>query len=1057
MDRRTFLNLSLPVTGAIMVTPALLSAQVRKEISAQFSGDFQYGGYDLVINGGGLAGYFAAMEAAAKGLRVLLVEKRSSPGFDIAAKKKLWIDPDKPELLDEELTDLFFPEQEKREVFRSGGTGPGNSRYGDELLLLSGTVRKGMLRNLLIRKVHILLMTDVCGVFTSKDQVKGVLLACKQGLYAVSCSHLIDASDNLLFSRQLVGQDCLIDYAGFVLELLKAGPIEAKTLQAPQELGLRNHQLQLHQGKNAADQVFVEFEFPVKEMSVEQTEIRARQLCAKIGEVLPQLDPALQQAQIHQYAWECSLVLKNQSLPKHKLQQYSLLPSEGGRLTVSKIRNLRESARQAVSEIKPGYADLSGFRELRVAGATVPAKAIRFSAVDDPGLKMPLSKCIFDYKKQIKNVRGCEVLIAGGGTAGALSGIGAAENGAVTIVTDYFNDLGGTKTLGGVMGYYHGLKDHPFIKRLELESGAFAKKANASSKMGRQLFLLDRLLAFGGQFAPGALVCDVISTSNTVEGTVICSNGKLEVIHAGVTIDGTGDGDIAAFAGAAYDHGNFRNGLTQNYSQWNIQGSGKAPSAVTSDYGIIDNRFISEIQRGLFLAHYEAHFYDFHPFLTIRESRRIKGIYELTVTDAFEGTHFADVIAMASSDFDPHYTGNSEYTRSGFLLPHSNAVVVEIPYRSIVPEKLNGILITGKAFSQTQNVYQFTRMSADISVLGYVTGQIAAHLIREKVQPREFSVAGLQQEWLTAGYLPKERMSLTAGSKITDPREIKIRLEGLEKGLQQFLPACCNLPKDLVLPLLKEHFETAEGEGKLLLAKALAWFGDPSGADLIEKDLAELFRQEQEKGYPEGYVENYDFIRDRKLNILEGLYWKINQDIALLALSGSKAANGTIKNILEKTSSGGGPINWTGDRAGYFNERIDLRIIPFHNRICNLCFYIERNPDRQFISGLENLLDDKHIYSRPCQDYTKARWSVYRCDLELYIGATLARCGGQEGFLMLADYLADIHYNLKHYAQSELQALARQNYDYNQERWLGYLRKLEYPAKAVPVQRKPEA
>lgn len=1057
MERRTFLNLSLPVTGAVMVTPALLNARVMDEISARFSGDFRYGGYDVVINGAGLSGYFTAMEAAARGLRVLLAEKRSSPGFDLAAKKKLWIDPDKPELPDEELMNLFFPEQEKREVFRSGGTGPGNSRYGDELLLFSGTIRKGLLRNLLIRKVHVLLMTDVCGIFTAKDQVKGVLLACKQGLFAVPCSHFVDASDNLLFSRQLFGQDYQIDSAGFVMELLKAGAVGAKTIQAPKDLGLQNQQVHLHLGKNAGDQVFVEFEFPAKGMGVEQAELRARQLCAEIGEVLPQLDPALQQARIHQYAWECSLSLKDQSLPKHKLQQYSLLLSGGSRLSVSKISDLRESARLLVTEIKPAYADLFGFKELQIAGATIPARAINLSDIDDPGLKIPLKKCAFDFRKQIKNVRNCEVLVAGGGTAGAFSGIGAAESGVVTIVTDYFHDLGGTKTLGGVMGYYHGLKDHPFIKKLESESGAYAKKANASAKMGRQLFLQDRLSTFGGQFVPGALVCDTLSTNNRVEGVVICCNGKLELINAGITIDGTGDGDIAAFAGAAYDHGNFRNGLTQNYSQWNIQGSGKPPTAVSSDYGIIDNRFISEIQRGLFLAHYEAHFYDFHPFLTIRESRRIKGNYELTVIDAFEGTHFPDVISMASSDFDPHYNGNSGFTRCGFLLPHSNMLVVEIPYRSVIPEKLDGILVTGKAFSQTQNAYQFTRMSADISVLGYVTGQIAARLVRDKIQPREFSVAGLQQEWLNAGYLPGERMSLNAGNKITDPQEIRTRLEGLAKGLQEFLPASCNLPKEQVLPLLKDRFETAEGAGKLLIAKALAWFGDPSGADLIEKDLAELFRQEQENGYPQGYVENYDFIRERKTNTLEGVYWKINQDIALLALSGSKAASGTIKDILEKTVSGGGPITWTGPRANYFNERIDLRIIPFHNRIYNLCFYIERNPGTAFIRGLEDLLGDKHIYSRACRDYSEARWALYRCDLELYIGATLARCGGQEGFRVLVDYLGDVHYNLKHYAFSELQVLAGQPLGYNQQKWLDYLRKLAYPAKAVPVQRKPEA
>ncbi|MGV8091079.1 MAG: FAD-dependent oxidoreductase [Mangrovibacterium sp.] len=1056
MDRRTFLNLGLPVAGAVMVSPAWLNAQVRAEITRQFSIPFSNEGYDLVINGAGLAGYFAAVEAAKKGLSVLIVEKRSSPGFDIAAKMRLWIGADGLDLLDQELTDLFLPEQEKREVFRSEGTGPQNSLYGDELLLLSGTVRKGMLRNLLVNRTHILLMTDVCGVFTTKGQVQGVLLACKQGLFSIKCRHFIDASDNLLFSRNLSGKDCRIDRAGFVLELLQAGAGTSGKISVPETLGLLKNQISLYPGKNANHQVFAAFEFPVKGQGIKETELKARKICAVVGEILPQLDPALQRAKIHQYALECTLFLKDSTPPKTDLENYHLLASDQHVMTVRTIVSLRESARNLISGIKPVTGSFE-WKELRLPGRKIPVKAISFSDVDDPGLAVPLKRCSFDFRKYVTHIHDCEVLVGGGGTSGALAGIGSSERGAKTIVTDYFNDLGGSKTLGGVMGYYHGLKDHTVIKRLEQESGAFAKRINASGRIARQLFLLDRLADVGGQFIPGAMICGTLSKANQVEGILVCCNGKLEIINAGLTIDGTGDGDIASFAGAAYDHGNFRNGLTQNYSQWNIQGGGKPPSSVTSDYGIIDNRMISEIQRGLFLAHYEAHFYDFHPFLTIRESRRVKGLYELNVTDAMERTHFEDVVAMASSDFDPHYIGNSEFTRCGFLLPHSNDVIVEIPYRSLVPQSLDGILISGKAFSQTQNTYQFTRMSADLTVLGYVTGQIAAEIVREKVQPRQFKVSRIQREWITSAYLPEERMSLPAGNKTSDTEEINRRITGLAQGYQEYLPACCNLPPKQVIPLLKEGYSEAKGEGKLLTAKALAWFGDASGIDRIEEDLKDLFSREQATDYPGGYIENYDFIRGREKNILEGLFWKINQDIALLALSGSNASNGTIREVLEKTTSGGEPITWTGDRANYFNERIDLRIVPFHNRIYNLCFYVERNPHPMFIKGLEDLLSDTNINKRICKDYSEARWKIYGGDLELYIGATLARCGGEEGYYVLVEYLSDIHYNFKHYAVSELESLTGQHFGYHHEKWLNYLRRQTYPRTTVPAQRKKEA
>ena len=160
-------------------------------------------------------------------------------------------------------------------------------------------------------------------------------------------------------------------------------------------------------------------------------------------------------------------------------------------------------------------------------------------------------------------------------------------------------------------------------------------------------------------------VRQALASNNTVKGILICRNGKLEAIESHVTIDATGDGDIACFAGAEYSMGNSRTGDTQNYSQWDIAGV-NMPSPTNRDYDMIDNTKISELQRGLFLSHYEAHFYDFHPMLTVRESRRIEGMYVLNFLDAAEDTHFEDVISLASSDFDPHNVGSSEFSKCGF-------------------------------------------------------------------------------------------------------------------------------------------------------------------------------------------------------------------------------------------------------------------------------------------------------------------------------------------------------------------------------------------------------
>jgi hypothetical protein len=147
------------------------------------------------------------------------------------------------------------------------------------------------------------------------------------------------------------------------------------------------------------------------------------------------------------------------------------------------------------------------------------------------------------------------------------------------------------------------------------------------------------------------------------------------------------------------------------------------------------------------------------------------------------------------SDFDPHFVGYSEYTRCGFLLPHSNIVKVEIPYRSIVPRGISGLLISGKAFSQTHNALQFTRMSGDLTVLGYLTGQVAAEAAIHKIEPRNFNVSKLQKEWFDRGFLQKEYVGKKVGNPATEPDEIKIRIENLGQGKREFLYECCKCRK----------------------------------------------------------------------------------------------------------------------------------------------------------------------------------------------------------------------------------------------------------------------
>src|SRR5690554_7354781 len=77
-----------------------------------------------------------------------------------------------------------------------------------------------------------------------------------------------------------------------------------------------------------------------------------------------------------------------------------------------------------------------------------------------------------------------------------------------------------------------------------------------------------------------------------------------------------------------------------------------------------------------------------------------------------------------------------------------------------------------------------------------------------------------------------------------------------------------------------------------------------------------------------------DYIRGRGKNVLEGLFWRINQNIGLLAMSGGNTFFGTIINILQHTSSGGKMIEW--------RDRKSTRLNSSHVRISYAVFCLKK-------------------------------------------------------------------------------------------------------------------
>jgi len=126
----------------------------------------------------------------------------------------------------------------------------------------------------------------------------------------------------------------------------------------------------------------------------------------------------------------------------------------------------------------------------------------------------------------------------------------------------------------------------------------------------------------------------------------------------------------------------------------------------------------------------------------VRETRRIIGEYVLTVEDLVGPTRFPDTVALGGFPVDIH----SPTEMGGGCSPAYNAApVYEIPYRSLVPLKVDSLLVAGRCLSATHEAAGAVRVMPPCFAMGQATGAAAAIAVQDEVAPRDIDVAKLRQ------------------------------------------------------------------------------------------------------------------------------------------------------------------------------------------------------------------------------------------------------------------------------------------------------------------------
>ncbi|MEI6519491.1 MAG: FAD-dependent oxidoreductase [bacterium] len=409
-----------------------------------------------------------------------------------------------------------------------------------------------------------------------------------------------------------------------------------------------------------------------------------------------------------------------------------------------------------------------------------------------------------------------DVLVVGGGPAGLAAAFAAARAGASVLIIEQFNCLGGVAGAGGhghisiycawglqnrIVG---GIADE-IASRLVDDGVAHRNPHGVWFEVEGLKFLLDRMIKeTGTKILYYTQFSSSIVEDGKITGAIIQNKAGRQVITAKRVIDCTGDGDVAASAGAPFDMGRPNDHKCQpvtlmftiggvewpRVAEWNkhdykmthvweeaqrngdmepfqktIMGFWHTPSR-PDQVGInfthitnIDSTKAADLTYATMEGRRQAYqsidvFRKYVPGMEncymvstpntvgIRESRRIIGDLVLTEEDLMTEREWDDSIGYGSFFIDIHHIDGAGMDKTTFY--PKPGFKYQIPYRVLVPQKIENLLAAGRCISCTHVALGSLRVMVQCMLTGEAAGIAAWQSIQQDVTPGKINVPTLQ-------------------------------------------------------------------------------------------------------------------------------------------------------------------------------------------------------------------------------------------------------------------------------------------------------------------------
>jgi len=417
-----------------------------------------------------------------------------------------------------------------------------------------------------------------------------------------------------------------------------------------------------------------------------------------------------------------------------------------------------------------------------------------------------------------------DVVVVGGGPAGIMAAAAAARAGRSTVLLERYGFLGGAGTAGGLSTFcglharvhgedlrvVHGLADDLY-EHLALLDGLAPAHLSINDRIMAQAFDIsayklaaDRLVTgCGAEVVFHALAVGVVLRESVIDAVLVESKSGRHAVRGRLFVDASGDGDLAAWAGAPFEKSPGLHGMLYPSLMFRINGvdaaeAGEKPWRTAEelmdeaeaagthhfprkrpivrpqrnplewranltqlsnpDGSAVDGTDVLQMTHGelqgreqVFDAFSfikqkvpgfsESYVVDIAPQIGIRETRRIVGAYQLSEDDVLDCADFEDTIGVNGWPVEAHVAGSVEFRFPRGEHPRG---FNQLPFRMLLPNGIDNLFVAGRCASMTHEGQSSARVTGPCFVMGEAAGTAADMVLAGAGTTRTVDVATLQ-------------------------------------------------------------------------------------------------------------------------------------------------------------------------------------------------------------------------------------------------------------------------------------------------------------------------